>query len=345
MRAVVATRPGPPNVLRVTELPDPQAGPDQVVVAVEVAAVVFVDTQSRAGTGPHQLDRSAFPRVPGNGVAGTVAQVGAGVDPAWIGTPVVTALGGHGGYATRAVASVADLHRIPGGLDPHTAAALLADGRTALGLVRAANVGRGDTVAVTAAAGGVGSLLVQLARRAGASVVALAGGPRKLAIAHDLGADFAVDYRAPGWTAQLDAAVGRRGGLDVVFDGVGGDVSAPLVDRLRAGGRYAPIGIASGRSGDVDERRLPERGITLVPLRSVGATAAELHRLVEDALHLAATGALRPVIGQTFPLEHAAEAHAAIERRETIGKTLLIVSPTRPDEVAATDPTARRRST
>lgn len=133
MRAVVAARPGPPEVLEVVDLPDPAPGPGEVVVGVEVVTTTFVDTELRAGRGPRPVAASEFPLVPGNGVAGTVAVVGAGVDRSWLGVSVVTSTGGRGGYASRAVAAVEDLHRIPEDVDPLTATALLADGRTALG--------------------------------------------------------------------------------------------------------------------------------------------------------------------------------------------------------------------
>ncbi len=143
MRAVLAAYPGPPEVLQVAELPDLEPGRGQVVVAVEVAATTYVDTQTRAGVGPRPVDPAEFPLVLGNGVAGTVAAVGEGVDSSWLGARVVTATGGRGGYASRAVASVNDLHRIPEDLDALAAAALLADGRTALGLMRATRVAAG----------------------------------------------------------------------------------------------------------------------------------------------------------------------------------------------------------
>ena len=336
MRAVVAVRPGPPDVLEVTDLPDPSPGPGEVVVAVEVAATTFIDTQRRAGGGPHPLDPAAFPVVLGNGVAGTVLALGQGVDRSWLRAAVVTSTGGSGGYASRAVAAVGDLHLIPEHVDSLTAAALLADGRTALGLIRAARVSPTETVVVTAAAGGVGSLLVQLVLQAGGDAVALAGGPAKLAHARSLGALVAVDYRQLDWPTRLDAALAGRQ-IDVVFDGVGGDVSAPLAARLGHSGRYVPHGAASGRYGTVDGTDLANRGVEVVPLSAVATTPEESFSLVEEALALAASGALRPTIGQIYPLEEAAKAHAAMEARATLGKTLLLVSAT--GETSLTRPT------
>lgn len=318
MRAVVATRPGPADVLTVVELPDPEPEPPQVIVAVEAAATTFIDTQLRSGDGVRPLGADAFPIVLGNGVGGRVIAIGADVSPDWLSVRVVTSTGGSGGYASRAVAAFADLHRVPDDLDMATAVAVLADGRTALGLARAARIRRGETVVVTAAGGGVGSLLVQLASDAGGTVIALAGDGRKLDHARRQGATIAINYREAGWTDRLDPD------LDVVFDGVGGDVSAPLATRIRAGGRYLPHGAASGGWGNVDTDDLRARGITMIPLTEIATDQAELYRLVEEALRRAADGTLRPTIGQTFPLERARDAHAAMEARETLGKTLLI---------------------
>jgi len=321
MRAVVATRPGPPSVLEVVDLDDPAPGAGQVLVDVEVAAITFIDTQMRAGTSPRSP--GPFPIVLGNGVGGRVVALGDDVEPSWLGVNVVTSTGGSGGYATRAVASVTDLHRLPTGIDLQVAVALLADGRTAVGLAQAASIAEGDTVVVTAAGGGVGSLLVQLAGRAGARVVALAGDSVKLDLARSLGAHETINYRDADWAGRLDAAAPN--GLDVVFDGVGGDVSAVLTDRARKGARYVVHGASSGTFAGIDSDDATARGITVVPLSAIGASPQASFDLVEQALARAAEGDLHPTIGQWFPLERAAEAHAAIERRATLGKTLLIV--------------------
>ncbi len=320
MRAVIADRPGPPAVLRPVDVPDPEPGPGQVLIAVQVAAITFIDTQLRAGTSPRP--NVAFPLVIGNGVGGIVDAVGADVDPVWIGTAVVSATGGSGGYATRAVAEEANLHRLPAGLELQSAVALLADGRTAVGLARAAEIGSGDNVVVTAAAGGVGSLLVQLAAANGARVIALAGSRRKLEHARSLGADVAINYRDADWAARL--ARHAPDGVDVVFDGVGGDTSPALFALVQAGGRYLPHGAASGTLPKIDEQQAASRGITIVPLSAIGRGPAENAALIDDAFALAASGAIHPTIGQTFPLDNAADAHAAIENRSAIGKTLLV---------------------
>jgi len=209
---------------------------------------------------------------------------------------------------------------VPDGVALDEAVALLADGRTATMLVSSAALVPGERVLVEAAAGGVGSLLVQLATAAGARVVAAAGGPRKLDLARSLGAEVAVDYGAPGWAEAVRSAVG---GLDVVFDGVGGEVARAAFGLLERGGRMVSFGLASGTWSDVKDDEAAERGVTMV--RGARGTPAELRAYTARALAEAAAGRLKPVIGQRFPLERAADAHAAIESRATVGKTLLVL--------------------
>jgi NADPH2:quinone reductase len=317
---MIAATAGPPDVLKPVDLPDPAPGPGQVVVAVRVAAITFIDTQLRAGRSPGPT--VVFPVVLGNGIGGVVDAVGAGVDPDWIGVDVIASTGGKGGYATRALASAADLHRVPSGVSLPHATALLADGRTAVGLARAAHIGAGDIVVVTAAAGGVGGLVVQLAKNAGARVVGLVGNDAKLAQIREIGAVFAINYRDADWPEQLDAVAGC--GIDIAFDGVGGSTTMPLFDRVRAGGRYVQYGAASGSWVTVDSTTAAQRDVRVVPLSAIGAGPGELFELVESALALASAGDIHPIVGQTYPLEQAADAHAAIEARTTVGKTLLL---------------------
>ncbi|MGW0483500.1 zinc-binding dehydrogenase [Nonomuraea sp. NPDC003214] len=316
MRAVVMDRLGGPEVLRVREVPDPVPGPGQVLVAVAYASITFVETQVRAGTGPAAGSAPELPRVPGNGVGGRVLSVGPQADPALAGTTVVTTTGGTGGYAELAVARADDLTQVPAGVSLRDAVALLADGRTAVLVHRQAEVRPGEWVLVEAAGGGVGSLLVQLAAAAGAKVIGAARGPGKAGLVTSLGAHAYVDYSEPGW----ERAVAERsgGGVDVVFDGVGGEIGTRGMQAVRPGGRACLYGMASGSWTE------PAAHVTVVP-RGV-PTPAEIRALAEEALAHAAAGRLRPVIGQTYPLDGAAEAHRAIEARATTGKTLLTVA-------------------
>ncbi|MGX7673386.1 zinc-binding dehydrogenase [Plantactinospora sp. DSM 117369] len=317
MRAVWLREFGGPERLTVAETPDPVAGPGQVVVDVEFVNITFVETQLRAGTGPFPV---RLPTVPGNGVGGVVAELGQGVAPALRGQRVVTSTGGSGAYAERVAVDADGLVEVPDGLPLDSAVALLADGRTALLLLETAQVRPEERVLVEAAAGGVGSLLVQLARAAGATVVAVAGGDRKVALARDLGAHLAVDYSVPGWPDRVRAGAG---GLDVVFDGVGGAVGRSAFDLLDRGGRLVSFGLASGSWTQVPDEVAKERGATVV--RSLTRSPEQLRELTRRALAEAAAGRLRPVIGQRFPLDLAADAHEAIQSRRTLGKTLLEV--------------------
>ena len=221
MRAVVMREFGPPPVLQEAEAPEVRPGPGEVVIDVGYAGVTFVETQVRAGRPPNPAMLPALPAILGNGVGSTVAEIGDGVDRPLTGRRVVASLTGTGGYAERAVAAAGQLAEVRDGVALRDAVALLADGRTALALAGRARLTEADTVLVEAAAGGVGTLLVQLARNAGARVVALASEERKLRLARDLGADIAISYGNGDWAARVRDAVGR---VDVVFDGVGGDI-------------------------------------------------------------------------------------------------------------------------
>jgi NADPH2:quinone reductase len=319
MRAVVLREFGPPEVLVPVELPDPVAGPGQAVVEVELAGITFVETQVRAGRSPNPAMAPRLPAILGNGVGGRVASVGEGVDASLLGSTVITTTGGSGGYAERVAVDAGGLIAVPQGVALAQAVALLADGRTALALMRAAGVRAGETVLVEAAAGGVGSLLVQLAAGAGARVVAAAGGSRKVGLAGQLGASLGLDYTEHDWTAWVRE---KLGGVDVVFDGVGGAVASAAFELVRGGGRFCAFGLASGGFAAISDRDAAERGVTVI--RGPRVDPAEMVELSRRALAEAAAGRLRPVIGQTFPLERAAAAHAAIETRATLGKTLLV---------------------
>ena len=313
MRAVVLREFGPPERLVAEDVPAPQAAAGQVVVEVRIASVTFVETQVRGGRPPYASMKPVLPAVLGNGVGGFVAATGAGVDPALAGRRVVTTTGGAGGYAERVAVDAGLPIVVPEALELTDAVALLADGRTALLLMQSAAVQPGETVLVEAAAGGVGGLLVQLARNAGARVVAAAGGERKLALARELGADAAVDYTRAGWPDEA-------GPVDVVFDGVGGEIGAAAFALIRPAGRFSAFGMASGTFAPV--RPGDRAGVTVV--RAPPPAPERIRALSERALAEAAGGRLTPTVGQTFALTDAAGAHAAIESRATIGKTLLL---------------------
>jgi NADPH2:quinone reductase len=307
-----------------TEAADPVAAPGQVVVDVSAADVLFVETRIRRGGGGRYFDVTP-PYVPGGGVAGRVRSVGEGVDPGWVGRPVVTSTAERGGYAEQVAVPSEGLIPVPDGVDLREAAALLHDGNTAFGLLEGTGIEAGEWVLVTAAGGGLGILLVQLARVAGARAIGAARGKRKLDLILELGADAAVDYSQPDWTERVREATGGAG-PDVVFDGAGGQIGLAAFEATARGGRFSAHGAASGGFAAIDPQEAERRGVTVRGIEQVRGAAPEIaRRRLERALAEAAAGRIRPVIGQTFPLERAADAHAAIESRDVLGKTLLVI--------------------
>jgi NADPH2:quinone reductase len=318
MRAVWWTRVGPPEVLVPGEAPDPLPGPGQVQIRVALAGIHFIDTLTRAGRAPRPTMRP--PAILGNAVGGTIVAVGDGVDRTLVGERVVSSTGGSGGYAELAVAEVADAVAVPDGMSLTDAVALYTDGRTAMGLHLRAAPKPGETVLVSAAGGGLGILLSQLATAAGARVIATAGSAGKLDLARKLGAEVAIDYTAPDWARRLAAAA--PDGLDLAYDGVGGAIGRTVFDALAPGGRFVVHGMASGAVTDTGN---PAKPVTVVGLAELASIASSARELATGVLAEAAAGRLRPVVGQTYPLARAAAAHAAIEARQTLGKTLLTV--------------------
>jgi NADPH2:quinone reductase len=323
MRVVHVTRFGGPEMLVPGEMPDPVAGPGQVVVEVSVAGITFVETQIRRGTDKWH-DRPEPPYVPGGLVAGRVVSVGAGVDPAWSGRRVVAGTGQTGGFAELAVAAAGQLFPVPEGLGLPEAAALHTDGSTALGLVEGARVLPGEWVLIEAAAGGVGSLLVQLVRSAGARVVGAARGSRKLDLVRELGAEVVVDYSEPGWAERVLKATDGAG-PDVVFDGVGGEIGRAAFEVTAHGGRFSVHGASSGQATVIDPAQSRRSGVEVLGIEQLYDFGRHQRRWAEQVMSEAVAGRIRPAIGQTFPLERAAEAHAAIEDRNAVGKTLLLI--------------------
>jgi len=323
MQIIEVGRFGGPEVLVPRQVPDPAPGPGQVVVRVAAADVLFVDTLIRSGLAVDFFPIRP-PYVPGNGVAGLVTATGDGADPSWAGRPVVARTGGNGGwggYAEQAVVAVGDLIPVPDGLSLPEAGALLHDGATAESLLERAVVRPGESVLVTAAAGGMGVVLIQLARAAGARVIGAARGARKLEVVRAAGADLAVDYSEPGWAKRVHEFTGGRG-ADVVFDGAGGQLGGAAFGATAAGGRFSAHGVSDGGFAAIDLEEAAGRGITVHGIPQ--PEPADLRRLAAMALADAAAGRIRPVIGQTFPLERAPDAHAALAARAAIAKTLLL---------------------
>ncbi|OLZ71455.1 oxidoreductase [Streptomyces sp. IMTB 2501] len=312
---------GPAENLTYEPAEDPLPAPGRLRIAVAAAGVHLLDTALRAGHQGPLPERPALPTVPGREVAGVVDALGAGVDGLWLGRRVVAHLGfAPGGYAELAVTDVDRVHEIPENLDFAEAVAMIGTGRTALGIVQFAEPGPDDVVVVPAAAGGIGTLLVQYAENAGATVIGLAGGAAKAARVRAAGADLAVDYTDTAWPAKVRAHLGGRPAT-IVYDGVGGEVARQAVALLGPGGRHLVFGwsaqgIAEGEGYLVEG--LSESVLGPAMLRKAGGLRAlELRALAE-----AARGRLRPAVTR-FPLARAAAAHRALENRGTVGKVVL----------------------
>jgi NADPH2:quinone reductase len=322
MRAAVVTKFGPPEVLELQERPDPVPARTQTVLEVAAADVLFVEAMVRRGDAPEGMVPE-LPYVPGNGVAGRVLAVGANVEPGWIGRAVVAHTGSRSGYADRALVEFDGLSAVPDGLALTDAAALLHDAPTALTLFDLTGAASAGSVLVLGASGGLGLMLVQLARASGVRVVAVARGEAKLERIRAMAPDVSViDSEQPDWIEQAREALGDAG-ADVVFDNVGGALGEAAFGLTANGGHYSAHGTPSGQFAAIDPEQAARRDVTLTGIESVQLDKPALKLATERALAAAARGELTPVIGQTYPLERAAEAHAAIEARTVFGKTLL----------------------
>ncbi|MFJ5264250.1 zinc-binding dehydrogenase [Streptomyces sp. NPDC088387] len=315
---------GPAENLVHEEVEDPAPGPGQVRIAVAAAGVHLLDTALREGMRGPLPEPPALPTIPGREVAGTVESLGEGVAALWLGKRVVAHLGfAPGGYAELAVTDVDRVHEIPENLDPAQAVAMIGTGRTAMGILQFTELGPDSVAVVPAAAGGIGTLLVQYARNAGATVVGLAGGPAKVALVAANGADLAVDYTSPDWPGKVRAHLGGRRATHV-FDGVGGEVARESVALLGPGGVHLVFGwsgdgLHDGRPYLVDG--VSEEVLGPVMMRKAGGPNP-VRTLELRALTEAAAGRLVPAV-QRFPLAGAAAAHRALESRATVGKVVL----------------------
>lgn len=314
MRAVQVTEFGGPEVLTPVELPDPVAGPGEVLIDVDRIGVNYADTHQAENS---YLAPSKLPLVPGGEVVGRTQD----------GTRVVALLNSGGGYAERAVAPEATTFPVPDDIDDLTALSMLVQGATAWVLLRKnAHLEPGESVVVHAAAGGVGTIAVQLAKAWGAGrVIATASNDEKRALALELGADVAVDSRAEDMTEVLLDANGRR--VDIVLDMVGGRTTDQSIAALAPFGRLAFYGMAGRESPTpVDLRNVLGHSTTIsgmwlphvfrLPGNVFGTALTELFDLV-------LAGDLRAIPGGEYPLSGARGAHEALRSRGTVGKLLL----------------------
>ncbi|HTD07796.1 MAG TPA: NADPH:quinone oxidoreductase family protein [Solirubrobacteraceae bacterium] len=313
MRAIQMTEFGGPEVLKLAELPTPEPGPGQTLIRVTRAGLNFADTHTRTNS---YVQKATLPLVPGGEVAGIREDTG----------ERVVALVGSGGYAEYAVAPEDGVFPIPDGVDDGTALALIIQGTTAWHLYRtSARVAAGESVVVHGAAGGVGSLAVQLGHAMGSGrVIATATSEDKRALALELGADIAIDPAPEGLTERLiEANDGRE--LDVVFDMSGGAVFDASYKALAHFGRIVVCGIATGEVNEVRTGSLLRHSRAVVGFYLFHCL--ERPDMFADALAdlfvRAAAGELRAIVGHTYKLDQAAQAQSDLQGRRSTGKLLL----------------------
>lgn len=315
------TQQGGPDVLTWTELPDPIAGPDQVVVEVAAAGLNYIDTYQRTG-----LYQVALPMVLGLEGAGTVVELGDGVSRFEVGDRVAWATG-PGSYSGRVAISADAAVKVPDGIDLEVAAALPLQGMTAHFLATSTYpLGPGDRCLIHAGAGGVGLLLIQIAKLRGAEVFTTVGTPEKAELASIAGADYTILYRDVDFAAAVTEIAGERP-LDVVYDGVGKTTFSQGLTLLRPRGMMVTFGNASGPVDPIAPLELSANGslfLTRPTLFHHITSQAEIQSRADDLYRWIAAGDLEVRVGARFPLADAAEAHRALEGRRTTGKVLLI---------------------
>lgn len=321
VRAVVCRSYGPPEVVTVEELPEPEPGDGQVVVTVRAAAVNFPDVLLVADR--YQVSVPT-PFVPGSEFAGVVSGIGPGVT-GWRVGDRVTGVGMVGAFAEQVVVAAGSLNRIPDGYDDRLAAAGGVTHRTAQHALR--TLGRlrpGEELVVLGAGGGVGLAAVQLGAALGASITAIASSAEKLDVARRYGASRVIDHRAGELRRALRSAV--PDGADVVVDPVGGDLAEPALRALRPGGRFVTVGFAGGEIPRIPLNLVLVKDIEILGLnmRSLGVRAAAEFAWHEDELAaLLATGQVVPHIGALFTLDETAAALRVLADGRAVGKVVL----------------------
>lgn len=326
MRAIQAEEPGGPEVLVPVDVPAPEVTPGHLLVRVAAAGVNFRDTYERAG-----VYARPFPHVPGAEGAGTVEAVGEGVEEVAVGDRVAW-VEAPGSYAELVLVSADAALPVPDGLDLDLAAAVALQGMTAHYLVTSTfPVRDGDDVLLTAAAGGTGLLVAQLAAARGGRVIGLVGSEAKEALAREAGAADVIRYTELGDLASELPALVREltggAGVAVAYDGVGRDTFDATLASIRRRGTMVLFGGASGQVPPFDLQRLNHAGSLYVTRPKLGdytATRDELLWRAREVLGAVADGSLRVRIGERFALDDARAAHAALEGRGTAGKLLLV---------------------
>jgi NADPH:quinone reductase len=314
MRAIQVTEFGGPEVLVETDLPDPQPTDGMVLLETSAAGINYADTHQTENS---YLAAAELPMIPGAEVVGTTPE----------GKRVV-ALVGSGGYAERVLAAPAFMYEVPDGVEDGEALAIILQGTTAWHLLRTcAHLQEGESVVVHAAAGGVGTLAVQLAKRWGAGrVIAAASSEEKRLLALDLGADAAIDARAPDMKAAIEEANGGK--VDIVLEMVGGPTFDGSLAALAPFGRIVFFGMAGReRPQPVDPGMLLQRSRSVIGfwLAHCMSRPQMIAEPIDELLAMVAAGELRAIVGGTYPLSEARRAHEDMRARRTTGK--LVIDP------------------
>jgi NADPH2:quinone reductase len=323
MKAAVIAENGGPEVLRYTEIPDPVCADDGIVIDVETVSIEGGDLLARLMTPP-----LSSTHVVGYIAAGTVRAIGANVKGRALGERVVT-LNANGSHAQQRAVPAAMVWAIPDGLATADAACVPVAFATAHDcLFNAGGLKAGQTVLIHAGAGGVGMAAIQMAKKAGARVIATASSSDKLARLKDFGLDHGINYVEQDFVAEVQTLTARRG-VDVVVDSVGGKTLADSVKVLGWRGRLVSVGIAGRGGSAVNAFSLWARNNTLHGVLFATALQYEYpraHALVGECLQRVASGELRVVIDRTFALAEAAQAHAYIEGRNAFGRVVMAAS-------------------
>nr|BFE64636.1 NAD(P)H-quinone oxidoreductase [Dactylosporangium thailandense] len=315
MHAITIERPGGPEALRWSEVPDPAAAAGEVLIEVAAAGVNRADALQRQGNYPPPKDA---PPYPGLEVSGRIKAVGDGVHGWHAGQEVCALLGG-GGYAQLVAVPAAQVLPVPNGVDLVDAAGLPEVAATVFSnVVDLARLKPGETLLVHGGGSGIGTFAIQLGKALGAEVVATARAAKRERLL-ELGADRVIDYQAADFSKEVQA--------DVVLDIMGGSYLKPNVDALKVGGRLVVIGLQGGRRGELDMGQLlTKRALvagTTLRARSAAEKAGIVRGVREEVWPLVDEGMIRPVIHRRFPMTEAAAAHRLLESNEHVGKILL----------------------
>ncbi len=323
MKAVRFHATGDAGVLTYEDVPEPTPQDHEVLLRVEATGVNFADVMRRRGD--DYPEASPLPFTLGAEIAGTITAVGKAVTSLHVGMPVL-AVTGAGGYAQYLCVPEAIVVPLPEGVAPVQAAAMMANGLTAALVLRnAARLVPGETVLIEAAAGGLGSFAVQLAKIYGAGkVIAAASTPEKRAIAQRLGADATVDYTAPDWADQVRALTDGKG-VDIIVETAGGDNVAEAFRALAPFGRMIFVGQSSGKTSRIDPWDLivPNHTLTSFYVGAYSAFPDVIQSTLSEILGLIVCGRIALQVNTVLPLSQAAEAHRLLEGRQTAGKVVL----------------------